>query len=184
MHRHLCLFALIVLVALTASASAQEPPQRPEVERFVRAFGAMEMFQARAAAYLKVAKAPTSPDAEKTRIFMERVVAAKPVDLLPAFVEAFSTALSPSEATEMAEALETPIGRKIIRISIEAYRVYGGDIIAARDANPLSSEERNQLNELGATPGWKTYRRISEDATTTRRIPGAILGLPLFSDLR
>lgn len=55
----------------------------------------------------------------KTYVFMERVATAKQEELLAGLVEAFFTALSSQEATQVAEALETPMGRKLISMSID-----------------------------------------------------------------
>ena len=184
MHRYtisLLLFACAVLV--TPRAIAQEPLHRAELERLVRVFGAIEMFQARAISYLRVAKRPPNHDTAKTYTFMERVVAAKQEELLPAFVKAFSI-VSSEEATQIAEALETPMGRKLIRMSIDVHLTYSGDIMAARDANPLSPEERVQFNELGATAGWRIYERLSKDPSFPERIAQAVLSLPMFLDLQ
>ncbi|MCR8959780.1 hypothetical protein M0765_019155 [Variovorax sp. S2] len=185
MKRYISLFALAIFFGSYVPAFAEDPTPRPEIERFVHAFGAVERFQARAAAYLKVAKRPpASVEAEQTHLFMERVAAAKPEELLPAFVDVLSAELSPTEATEMAEAFETPMGHKIIYMSADSQRLYGGDILAARDANPLSIEERKQLRELNAMPGWKTYLQWMKNNSFSARLPQALLALPLLSDLR
>ena len=84
----------------------------------------------------------------------------------------------------MAEAFEAPMGHKIIYMSADSQRLYGGDILAARDANPLSIEERKQLRELNAMPGWKTYLQWMKNNSFSARLPQALLALPLLSDLR
>jgi hypothetical protein len=183
MHPIIRVLAALVFAAATFATAAEPSPQR-DLERLVRAFGAIEMFQARASNYLKVARQAGTEDADKTRRFMERVANANPDDLMPAFVQSFGATLSPSEVTDMTVALETPIGRKLIRVSIEVFQLYAGDVIAARDANPLSAEERKQLKDLGDMPGWQIYRRTSQDTSLVRSFPVAVMALPLFSDLR
>lgn len=56
------------------------------------------------------------------------------------------------------------------------------NVIAARDANPVSPEELRQFNALGNTPGWKVYERISNDPSFARHITSILLSLPMFSD--
>ena len=182
MKRYISLLGFAVFLFSSVPAFAEDRVPRPEIERFAHAFGFVERFQARATAYLKVAKRPpASPEAEKTYLFMERIAAARSEELLPAFIDALGEELSPTEATEMAEAFETPIGHKIINMSAESQRLYGGDVIAARDANPLSSEEHKQFRELEAMPGWKRYVQWARGSKSfSTRFMQALLTLPSF----
>lgn len=185
MHRYAVAVVLSWFAFFMGShAFAKDAVPRPEVERLVRAFRSVEILQARASSYLVVASKPIDPESLKTYVFMERLVSAKPEDLFSAFVQGFSGFVSAQEAVQIAQALETPVGRKIIAMSVDIYRLYNGDVIAARDANPLSPDERKELDALGATPGWKAYQRLAQDAAFATHLTSAVLALPMFSDLR
>lgn len=185
MWRHLLSAVLSVsLLFWSATAASAEAAPRPEIERVVRAFGAVELLQARFALHLKASKSPMNEDARKLQAFARRVVDAQPSDLSAPFMQAFSSQLSTREATEMADALESPMGAKIIRMSIDAFRYHGGDIIAAKNANPFSTEEKRQVLELGEMPGWKVYERLVQDNRFAGAMMDKLLALPMFDDLR
>ena len=176
-------FITFVIALLATPAIAQDSSAHPEVERFVRAVRMVDMFKVRASNYLRLTKSPTTEEAKAIRAFMNRVLILPHEDLMPAMVGVLSK-ISPADALLAAEALETPIGRKIIEVTLKASEFYEGDMAAARDSNPFSEEERSAATKLGSSPGWHAYVRITEVKIPDIQFAESFLALPQFADLR